>query len=89
MSDEETFSFVNELKEFVEGKAILKKQLSEVKEGVSAKLTIVTLEEYTLLIDWSVANGLELKKMIVEGQDVLQNQGDGCCGGSGEEEERI
>ena len=65
--DEETFSFANELKEFVEGKSILKKQLSDVREGVSAKLMIVTLEEYTLHIDWSVQSGLELKKMIVEG----------------------
>ena len=60
-----------------------------MKEGVSAKLLIVTLEEYALYADWSIQNGLELKKMIVEGQDVLQQESEGGCGGSGEEAERI
>ena len=70
MDEEEKFSFQSELQDFVEGKNILSKQLSNVVEGQSAKLKLVTLEEYEIYIDWTISNGLEVKKMIVEGQDV-------------------
>ena len=70
MEEEEKFSFQSELQDFVEGKNILSKQLSNVVEGQSAKLKLVTLEEYEIYIDWTISNGLEVKKMIVEGQDV-------------------
>lgn len=70
MDEEEKFSFQQELQDFVEGKNILSKQLSNVVEGQSAKLKLVTLEEYEIYIDWTISNGLEVKKMIVEGQDV-------------------
>ena len=68
---------------------MLKMELNVIQEGVSAKLKVVTLEEYVLFIDWTITNGLELRKMIVDDEDVLQADPSGGCGGSGEEAEKI
>ena len=52
-------------------------------------LLIKTLEDYELYIDWSVVKGLEIKRWVVEGRNVLEEFEASKCGGSGEEAERL
>ena len=58
LSDQTEFSFENELKEY-KG-LVADMQLSNVQDGISAELVVVTLEGIGFKLDWSVANGMKI-----------------------------
>ena len=66
MGSEDEFNFERELKEYSEGGMVKELELDVISEGVSANLTVTTLEDIVFQIKWTVENGLQIEK--VDGQ---------------------